>query len=411
MKIIPSQHLDRLGISLYSNDLPGTDGHISDSIESFKVTENPLYEPSGEGEHFYYCLKKQNRNTMSCVKEIAKTLNIPAMDIGYAGLKDKFAITEQQISIRFPKGEPQLPKFINMELNFLGKHINKIKTGHLAGNQFEIKIDNAQEGFQNNLDKKIEFIESKGLLNYLGDQRFGNRMNNHLVGIAALRQNFEESCRLILGDPERELNIQIKHAREHYEAGELQVCSDQYPPYMKNEKKLLKELLKGEGRHKRAFLKGEKKLRELFFNAAQAYIFNHYLSKRFKKEILIVKGDVALLTGNLAPFLVEDPEVENKRLKEGEITIGGPLLGPKMFPTQYQAKEFEDNLFSELGLQFEDFKSPSDKQKFQGARRPILINVKGLSYKSESDTSYTLKFTLPPGCYATILLNEILNPI
>lgn len=410
MKLIPFQDLNQIGISLFTKDLPGTGGHISESIESFKVNEIPLYEPSGEGEHFYYRLKKQNRNTMSCVKEIARSLNINSMDVGYAGLKDKFAITEQQISIRYPKGEPQIPTINNVELEFLGKHLNKIKTGHLAGNQFEILIETAQENFQEILDNKIKYIEANGILNYLGDQRFGNRMNNHLAGIAALKQNFEEACRYILGDPERELNVQIKGAREHYEAGELQLCSDQYPPYMKNEKNLLKELLKGEGRHKRAFLKGDKRLREMFFNAAQAYIFNHYLTKRFSDGVRMIKGDVALLTGNMAPFLVENADVENERLKQGEITIGGPLLGPKMFPTQLDAKEFEDKLFDELDLTTEDFKSPSDRLRFQGARRPCLIKVKDLNYEVESSTSYRLKFTLPPGCFATIFLNEIINP-
>ena len=67
--------------------------------DDFVVTEVPLYEFTGEGEHLILKIRKKDLSTWDAVEIIANFVGCKTRDIGYAGLKDKNAMTVQSISI------------------------------------------------------------------------------------------------------------------------------------------------------------------------------------------------------------------------------------------------------------------------------------------------------------------------
>ena len=142
----------------------------------FKVYENLKYSFAGVGEHYVYKVRKTGENTQFVANELARFANTNPKNIGFAGLKDRHAVTEQWFSIYVPKNrEFSLDKFqksyTNIQIIEKNKHNKKIKKGDVSYNTFNIKIRNIS-----NLDdvvKKINFVKTSGFPNYFGPQRFG----------------------------------------------------------------------------------------------------------------------------------------------------------------------------------------------------------------------------------------------
>lgn len=401
--------LQKLGMTVQAKQSESLSGNLGSRAEDFVVKEIPLYEPIGSGEHCYYLLEKKGRTTLACISEIAKYLNIKEVDIGYAGLKDKHAITSQNISIRMTSKEAPVVKSGGFTMHYLGRHQNKIKIGHLKGNHFTLTLENLDKDYPEKLAKKIELLKQNGIPNYFGKQRFGNRSNNHLAGISVLKKDFKTTCHYLIGDPERELNKQAFQARELFEKGDYQKSFETFPPYFVNERKMIKEIQKGENKEKRAYLKCDRKTREILFNAAQSYLFNLFVTERLSRGLKLMKGDVALLDINHAPFIVENPEVENLRLQSGEIHLGGPLFGYRMIPSSDEPLRIEDEILAKAGISREEFATPTDESKFHGSRRPVISKLSDISFREISPNSAEISFFLPSGSYATVVLQEIFH--
>jgi tRNA pseudouridine13 synthase len=152
-KVVVESKLTKLG--MFHNQLmtDGISGNLGTNPEDFTVKEIPLYEAIGSGEHCYYLLEKKGRTTLSCISEIAKYLNISEVDIGYAGLKDKHAVTSQMVSIRMTSKDAPEIKSGGFTMKFIGRHQNKIKIGHLKGNQFTLNLVNLEKNYQEKLEK------------------------------------------------------------------------------------------------------------------------------------------------------------------------------------------------------------------------------------------------------------------
>lgn len=137
-----------------------------------------------------YILKKRNMNTRTAIKEIAKRIGIKEDDIGYAGLKDKKAVTCQYITI--PSGV-EIKNIDNVELEFVKKTDKMINKGDLIGNEFVITLYE----FNKNTLKKIVDLNHRKIKNFFGDQRFGKNMNNHEIGKLILLRKFKDALLLI----------------------------------------------------------------------------------------------------------------------------------------------------------------------------------------------------------------------
>ncbi len=156
--------------------------------EDFIVTELPLQLPSGEGEHIWLDIEKNGANTAFVAQQLADAAGVQDRDVGYAGLKDRYAITRQWFSIYLPKGEtPDLTQLQHPEFNVLSqsRHVKKLRPGDLQGNRFRIMLRDVT-GDRHAIEANLEAVASRGVPNYFGAQRFGFEGGNVTQGLAML---------------------------------------------------------------------------------------------------------------------------------------------------------------------------------------------------------------------------------
>ncbi|MCD2344332.1 tRNA pseudouridine(13) synthase TruD [Ideonella azotifigens] len=160
--------------------------------EDFIVTELPLQLPSGEGEHIWLDIEKNGANTAFVAQQLAEAAGVQERDVGYAGLKDRYAITRQWFSIYLPigkgKGEtPDLTQLQHPEFKVLGqsRHVKKLRPGDLQGNRFRIVLRDLT-GDREALETSLKAVASHGVPNYFGAQRFGFEGGNVEQGRAML---------------------------------------------------------------------------------------------------------------------------------------------------------------------------------------------------------------------------------
>lgn len=159
--------------------------------EDFNVTEVPLQPPSGGGEHVWLEVQKNGANTSFVAEQLAAAAGVQARDVGYAGLKDRRAITRQWFSIYLPEGRegptPDLTAHWHPEFQVLrqSRHLKKLRRGDLQGNHFRIVLRDVS-GDRDAIDTRLEAVSSKGVPNYFGAQRFGFDGSNLEQGRAML---------------------------------------------------------------------------------------------------------------------------------------------------------------------------------------------------------------------------------
>ena len=156
--------------------------------EDFIVTELPLQLPSGEGEHIWLDIEKNGANTAFVAEQLAEAASVQERDVGYAGLKDRYAITRQWFSIYLPKGEtPDLTQLQHPEFNVLSqsRHVKKLRPGDLQGNRFRIVLRDVT-GDRDAIEANLLAVASHGVPNYFGAQRFGFEGGNVEQGRAML---------------------------------------------------------------------------------------------------------------------------------------------------------------------------------------------------------------------------------
>lgn len=160
--------------------------------EDFIVTELPQQLPSGEGEHIWLEIEKNGANTAFVAQQLAEAVSVQEGDVGYAGLKDRYAITRQWFSIYLPNGKgkgetPDLTLLKHPEFKVLtqSRHVKKLRRGDLRGNQFRILLRDVT-GDRNAIETNLEAVARHGVPNYFGAQRFGHDGGNVMQGLAML---------------------------------------------------------------------------------------------------------------------------------------------------------------------------------------------------------------------------------
>ena len=156
--------------------------------QDFIVTELPLQPPSGEGEHLWLDIEKNGANTAFVAQQLAEAAGVKEVDVGYAGLKDRYAITRQWFSIYLPKGEtPDLTRIQHPEFTVLSqsRHVKKLRPGDLQGNRFRIVLRDVT-GENDAIEANLKAVASQGVPNYFGAQRFGHGGGNVTQGLAML---------------------------------------------------------------------------------------------------------------------------------------------------------------------------------------------------------------------------------
>jgi tRNA pseudouridine13 synthase len=395
-----------------TRDFPGVGGSIKQRPEDFFVQEVPLYEPSGEGEHVYAEVQKVGLTTFDAINKIADALRISSRDIGYAGLKDARAITRQVFSIPGVREQDVMGLHIpNMTIQWAARHGNKLRLGHLAGNRFAIKIRQVNPTDVVKLGPVLETLKARGMPNFFGEQRFGRRGNNDLLGATLIRGRPEELLKHLLGSPDPNLDDpQTLKARTNFERHDLDGAMKGWPRSGGLERRILARLIKTEkaGAAVRAI---DEKLRRLWVSALQSKLFNEVLTQRIDSLDKLVDGDLAYKHENGACFLVESAATEQPRADSFEISATGPLVGYRMSSPQGEAEKIEETVFKSHGLTPGHFKQEG-RDRAKGARRPLRVQPRDLQLAAGVDEfgeHITVAFTLPAGSYATVLLRELMK--
>ncbi|MDD2382640.1 MAG: tRNA pseudouridine(13) synthase TruD [Sulfurospirillaceae bacterium] len=336
----------------------------------FVVNEIPLYPFSGEGEHLVLHVRKKDLTTWDMVQYISEVTGAKVRDIGYAGLKDKDGMTTQYISLH-KSFEPKLANFSHEKIKILDKiyHNNKIRTGHLKGNRFFIRLKKVNPVDAMKLKNGLKKIKEEGFPNFFGYQRFG-----------------------ITG--------------KNYEFG--------------------KEILQGKRKER------NHKMHEFYLSAYQSYLFNEWLSRRIEISRVVEDFDIKeamnilklskevvselkkqkqffkLLNGDVLhhypagkAFVCENIDVELPRFLARDITITGWLVGGKNIRAEQEAGEIEAKMFSES----EPFLS-----QMNGSRRFAWSFADEIEYTyKEEEAWFEMHFSLPKGSYATVIIEELIK--
>jgi tRNA pseudouridine13 synthase len=396
-----------------TGEIDGIGGVIKSCNEDFIVEEVPLYQPSGQGTHVYAQIEKKGITTYDAIAKIARAVNKQSRDIGFAGLKDANAITRQWISIEHidPEKLNQID-IPNIKILQLARHGNKLKLGHLSGNRFAVRIRNIAVPFDEAVKKTqqiLAILVKKGVPNYFGPQRFGNRGNNFLLGKALLNEMAEEFIDLFLGRPEKDDSSTINQARSFYEQGLFEKAHAGWPYQCADERRALKTLIKTNSNKKKAFSTIGKQLRMFFTSAYQSYIFNRVLSARMPDIDRLLLGDMAYKHINGACFKVEDAAAEQARCDNFEISPTGPLFGERMTKLTGPAGEIENPILADEGL--EDTDTGQIKYSHaRGGRRALRFGPRNCEVSKGCDKNgdyLELHFEIDSGCYATVLVREI----
>ncbi len=405
-----------IGIShrYLTQELPGIGGRIRAQLDDFVVEEQPLYSPCGSGEHVYFCVEKRDLSTLEALEWLAARPERPVRDFGYAGLKDRKGVTRQTISLRGGDlDEIESLEVSKLKVLWADRHQNKLRVGHLRGNRFSIRVRGACEGAGELIDPIVERVRACGLPNYFGPQRFGNRGDAQWVGLSMLRLDARGAVRRILGSPsETENNPNVVAARYLFLQYRWREAFDRFPPSYREERRLLEYLLRAGERYSRAIKSLRREIQRLYFSAFQSYLFNQVLERRLEASEGLLgtmwEGDVAFLHRNGAVFTVENPDAEQPRADEFEISPSGPIFGKKtVHPTGGHA-EIEQGVLADFGCRAADFHQLQQRCQLDGGRRPLRVRVDDLSWREDED-GLVFDFFLPKGSYATTFLREIMK--
>ncbi len=389
-------------------DLPGIGGVIKRFNEDFEVEEIPLYEPSGTGTHVYFGIEKNGLSTPQAVQMIARALHRDAREIGYAGMKDAHAVARQTFSLEHvDPDEIQRLSWPGLRVLWTRRHTNKLKMGHLRGNQFIIMVRQADPDAPPRVQAILDVLARRGVPNYFGEQRFGRRGDNAAVGLAVLRGDFDEAVALVCGRPGPADTGDVRTARGLFDRGDFAAALEAWPRASQEQRRLCAAMQKSRGDARRAWRAIDRKLALLYVSALQSALFNRVLAWRIETIDRLINGDVAWKHANGALFLVEDAAAEQPRCDAFEISPSGPLFGRKMKAAQGEPGQSEARALAESGLTLERL---AEHRHVQGARRPLRFRPQDCRADQGTDARgphVRISFALDSGCYATTVLREI----
>lgn len=390
-----------------TSQIPGTGGTIRQHPEDFQVEEIPLYEPCGEGDHLYLNVEKCGLTTYDLLRELANALNCKERDLGYAGLKDARAITRQTVSVPLRKPDDvkglQIPGVTILSACL---HRNKLRPGHLAGNRFRVRIRKPDAETLPHAEAILGVLEDIGVPNRFGDQRYGVLGNSHRIGRAIIREDYTTAIDEIIGDPLSIEHSGWQHAAEAYLSGDLATAIEKLPRHCRPERRLLEMVHDGKNLRK-AVRAMPRKLLRLYLSAYQSSLFDCLVDMRLATLERIWPGDLAYKHINGACFLVTDAAVEQPRADNFEISPTAPLFGFKTKLAEGQAGLLEQSLLDKEKLTLESFRL-SGGLSMEGERRPLRVPIQTHECATEGE-DLLLAFSLPKGCFATTVLDEVMK--
>ncbi|KRE99491.1 pseudouridine synthase [Frateuria sp. Soil773] len=311
--------------------------------EDFVVEEILGYEADGEGEHALLWVEKRGQNSDWVARELARFADVSPVGVGYAGSKDRHAVTRQTFSVQLAgKSDPDWSAFPHPEVKVLAaaRHKRKLKRGALRGNRFVLVLRDVQ-GDRTAAEQVLRQIAARGVPNYFGEQRFGREGGN------------------------------VAQARSMFGGRRVD-------------------------RNTRSFL----------LSAARSHIFNSVLAARVERGAwdAPLDGEIWSLAGSRSWFGPEPfGEALAERLGRGDIHPSGPLWGQGEPPSAGDAGALE----REVAAAHADLAEGLAAARMDQERRALRLLPKELRWRWLDDDALELSFELPAGAYATVVVREL----
>ncbi len=316
--------------------------------EDFVVEEIPAYAPSGEGNHLFVHVEKRLRTTEEVAISLARAAGARPADVGYAGRKDRVGVTRQWFSLEGWSPEHAMALEIpDVRILEAARHPHKLRTGHLRGNRFEITLRDVARTDAEIAEDRLRSMVERGMPNRYGPQRYGREGLNVQRGAAVLR---------------------------------------------------------GEARLR------DKRSGRFLISAVQSAVFDRVLADRPIALDCVEPGDVARVEESGGLFLVEDGIVEGERAARFEISPTGPIFGTRVIAPGGAVAEREAAAHLALGLPAPDEIRAPPGIRLRGARRPLRVRPGEASLEIDGGI-VVLRFELPSGSYATVLLSELFGEL
>ena len=407
---------EELGMRYYASVTPGIGGRLRSSPEDFIVEELPLPISDPNGPYLICRLTKTNWELQRAVKEIAKRLGISHRRIAWAGTKDKNAVTTQFISIYdvTPEAVGQV-HLKDITLEVVGRSQHSLILGCLAGNRFDITI---RDCIPEDLAERVEAVTAvaaRGVPNYYGLQRFGVvRPVTHLVGERILKGDYEGAVATYVGRAYPRESEAVRQARTRFaETRDPRAALADLPVQMTYERSMVNHLVANPGDYAGALRVLPPKLLSLLVSAFQSYLFNCALSSRIDAGMSLTEPEVGdrLLFANGREDIVSarNRQAALLQIRRGRCRIALFISGAEPVTSHGPMDEIMQDLMQKSGVNAGDFERASRfvATKFAGVLRPISLSA---DVQAEiSDTSVRLRFTLPPGHYATTVCREYMK--
>jgi tRNA pseudouridine13 synthase len=331
----------------YAFEKPNSKAVFKHITDDFIVKEQLPFQPDGTGTHAFLWIEKTSLNTLFVIELLAKFTGLAAKHIGYAGLKDKQAITSQWFSINLEGlSEPNWAGFSHpgVKIKKITYHKKKLKTGSVKANEFTILLRNIEAVNADEIEQRLEKISHYGVPNYFGPQRFG--INNQNISKAA-----------------------------DWFSGKIKI--------------------------------NQRSQKSIILSAARSMLFNQLLSQRITEYgwHQIISGEVMMLNGSHSIFVVSDPaekEIQS-RFDNKDIHPTLSLWGKGELMSKLELLKLENNLFQ----QFSDWCKSLENKGLKKDRRVMRVIPEKLQYHWINKNQLQLKFSLPKGCYATSILREL----
>ncbi len=409
--------------SYVTAEIPGVGGRIKETPEDFLVEEIPLYAPSGEGEHIYLMVEKRSMTAMQLFDVIARHFRVKRSAVGYAGLKDKQAVTRQVVSVHLPgRRDEDIPHLEHDRVRVLwtDRHANKLKRGHLAGNRFSIKIRGVDIGQTPTVLRTVRMLERVGVPDRIGAQRFGYLGNNHLIGLALLRRDAHAAVEAMLGPSTASPEAQ-REARALYAEGRFAEARDAFPRSLHTEWAVLDALACGE-HPEQAIEAVQPDVLGFYISAFQSAVFNAVLDARIVEGTLGVlrEGDIAVDRRSRKPMEIDEVALADEsildRHRRFELSASGPMWGALMRRASGETGRVEAETLASFGISPDALPDPADLgiPMIGGTRRPLRVALTNTSVEAGSDERgpyIRCAFDLPRGGFATTVLDEIMKPV
>jgi tRNA pseudouridine13 synthase len=380
--------------------------------EDFAVEEVAAYEPRGEGDHVFFGIEKRGISTHEAVARIARKLGVAPHAIGLAGLKDAHALTRQVLSVEHVEpARVEALEIAGLRVLWTRRHVNKLRIGHLAGNRFRIRLRGIGGESEAAVRAVIDALAARGVPNYFGEQRFGARGDSWRVGRALVLGDPAGALAWICGRPGPLDHGAVARARELFDGGEYARAAVAWPGGMREQIRLCRAMARSGGDARAALRALPRQLMRLYPSAYQARLFNALLAERIGSFDRVEAGDLAWLHRSGAVFLVVDAAAETPRAKRFEISPSGPLFGERMTWPAGRPLEIERAVLAREGVDPALF-SRRGALSWKGGRRSLRFEARESSVSSGADEHgafVELAFALPPGCYATSVLREVVK--